>query len=416
MVMQRLFSRLDERLRTFVRQRRSLLLLVPCRDEAAAFLLKAIQGFDESSDDVVWAFHESFGDAASYVEAIVAAVRSRQEALNAKFAAVGERPFPPLPPRVTGATAAPFVRLQTLFLYLRRRIPSRTARLVVALVPSEVRDPLRWRLLLREMTEYDRTSPWCHHVRVVAREPERVAWPDAPRDLHERADSSRFPSTEVHPFDLGPDALRDAVREEIADPEQPLAARAQALLTDAMLDYADRRYAPALEKYALLRELYAHVGNAPMLALALNGIGECYARVGRLDEAVPYFERAVTPAAESGSHPILLNVSLNLANSHFESRRWPLALEQYVATEKLATAMLQATVKLGCLENIGVCRLQLGNAAGAERTWRDGVALASGVKEEGARLRFLERLRALYADAGLQGRLRAVERELRGIA
>lgn len=391
------------------------MLLVPCRDEEAAFLIKAIHGVDESSDDVFWTFHEAFRDAASYVEGVVGTVRSRLEGLNERFAAAGAALCPPLPPRILDSRAPPLARLQTLFLYLRRRIPRGAARLVVALVPSDVQGPIRWRLFLRELIEYDPASPWCHHVRVLAREPERVELDGAPRDLRERADASCFPSTELYPFDLGPDALKAAIREEIADPARPLAARAQSLLTDAMLDYADRQYGRALAKYALLRELYAHVDDPPMLALTLNGIGECHARAGLLEEAIPYFEMAMTPASESGSHPILLNISINLANLHFEAKHWRAALAQYVATEALATAMLQGSVKLACLENIGVCQLQLRDAAAAERAWRVGATLATAVKEGETRRRILGRLRALYAGAGLHERARVVDGELRGM-
>jgi tetratricopeptide (TPR) repeat protein len=413
--MQRLFQNIDGRLRQFIRQRDALLLVVICRDEETAFLLKTAQVIDESSTDVFWMFAEDFVEPQAYVDALAASFRTRVEMLNKKLAEAGHPPWPALPPRLADVRVTPSARMQVLLMYARKRIPNlEKGRLVAVLSPFKVENPLRWRNFLRELTEYDATAPWCHHMRIIARERTGVALPELAGELRERTDLANFRSTEVYPIDLGADALAAAVQEDIADPKLPMADRAQALMTAAMLDYAHQRYGPAMEKYRLLREFYAYLGLEPMLALVLNGMGEVLARTGSRAQAIEHFEMAMTPAVNSASHAVLLNVSLNLANLYLAAEEWAKAAEHYAAAESLATAMLNAHVKLACLENIGVCRAQLRDWGGAQQAWRVGATLANALQETEARKRLLTRLRELYGKANMRDHVRSVEEELRG--
>jgi tetratricopeptide (TPR) repeat protein len=413
---QRLFQKIDGRLRQFIGQRDALLLVVICRDEETAFLLKTTQAIDESSADVFWMFAEDFVDPQAYVDALVGSFRTRVEMLNTKLTEAGEPPWPALPPRLVDVRTRPSARMRVLLMYARRRIPNlEKGRLVAVLTPFKIENPLGWRAFLRELTEHDPAAPWCHHLRIIARERPGVVLPERAGELRERADLASFRSTEVYPIDLGADALAAAVQEDIADPELPIADRAQALLTAAMLDYAHQRYRAAMEKYRLLRDLYAHLGLEPMLALVLNGMGEVLARTGNRAQAIEHFEMAITPAANSASYAVLLNVSLNLANVYLAAKEWAKAAEHYAAAESLATAMLNAQVKLACLENIGVCRAQLRDWGGAHQAWRVGATLASTLREADAQKRLLTRLRKLYDAANMRDHLRSVEQELRGV-
>ena len=79
--MRRLFQDLTKRLQTFVSQRDVLLLLVRCRDEECAFVIKTLDSIDEAGPDFFWMFATDFAEPASYVEAVVRTFRERVDAL-----------------------------------------------------------------------------------------------------------------------------------------------------------------------------------------------------------------------------------------------------------------------------------------------------------------------------------------------
>jgi hypothetical protein len=81
--MRRLFQDLTKRLQAHVAQRDTLLLLVRCRDEECAFVIKTLESIDEAGPDFFWMFANDFVDPASYVEAVVRTFRERIDALHA---------------------------------------------------------------------------------------------------------------------------------------------------------------------------------------------------------------------------------------------------------------------------------------------------------------------------------------------
>jgi tetratricopeptide (TPR) repeat protein len=414
--MRRLFQDLTKRLQTFVSQRDVLLLLVRCRDEECAFVIKTLDSIDEAGPDFFWMFATDFAEPASYVEAVVRTFRERVDALALKLEESGDPPWPPFPAPAADPKTAPVTRLQLLLMYARTRIPDLEAsHLVAALMPLRIDDPLSWRVFLGELTKYDPLAPWCHHMRIVARENPEVSTDALSPDLRSRLDPKNFPSAETSDVDFSLAALQQATKDEIADPSVPIPERMQSLLIDANVDYSNRRYPIAIQKYELLRTFYATVGNRAMLAASLNGLGEIYAATKRPALAVEHFEMAITAAIEGDCNPVLLNVSLNLGNLYLAAKQWPEAIEHYVAAEALATALLNANIKLLCLENIGACRLQLADYAGAQEAWQSGAELARALGEHDAQRRLLLRLRELYTEARMRDRVSAVDDELRGL-
>lgn len=415
--MRRLFQDLNTRLQDLIGQRDTLLLLVGCRDEECAFVLKCIESIDDAGPDVFWLFAEPFVDPRRYADAVVESFRRRAEVLSTKMVESGDPEWPPVPARAIDPSVAPATRLQVLFMYARTRIPDLDAsRLVVVLTPTSVTDPRSWRLFLRQLTSYEPGSPWCHHMRIVAREPPHVSLDGLSPELRSKLDVRTFPSTELYTVDFSLAALQRATRDEVADPTIPLPDRMQSLLIDANVDYANRRYVPAVRKFELLRRYYAAVKNQALLGATLNGLGEVYAAAGQRDRAIEHFEMGVTAAIDGRCNPVLLNLSLNLGNLYFVAKEWSEAVEHYVGAEALATALLNAHVKLLCLENIGVCRLALTEYAAAQEAWQNGATLARALDERAALKKMLVRLRGLYADARMRDRVRACDDELRGLS
>jgi len=413
----RLFQDTTARLQEFVAQRDTLLLVVQCRDEETAYVTKTIDAIDEASQDVFFGYGDVFTDAAAYADAIVATFQKQAELLGAKLAEAGDPPWPTLPASVLDRGEPPVKRLQTLFMYARTRIPDiEASHLVIVISPMRIAQPLLWRAFLRQLTEHDIFAPWCHHMRIIAREPEIVSFDGIDASWRTGLDLTTYPRTATFAVDFSIDALHRATKDEIVDPSVPLADRMQSLLVDANVDYAHQRYEKAVEKYQLLRTFYATLGNQAMLAAVLNGLGEVYARIKMLPQAIEHFEMAITPAVESQCHPVLLNISLNLGNLHFTHEAWASAVEFYVGAEALATALLNANVKLACLENIGICKLQLRDFAGAQEAWVNGATLARSVAENDALRRHLGRLRALYTEANMRAQVKAIDTELRGLS
>ncbi|WP_394845903.1 hypothetical protein LZC95_00385 [Pendulispora brunnea] len=413
--MQRLFRAIETRLREFIEQRDDFLLVLRCPDEQCAYVAKILQGVDESTEHAFWTFGDEFHEATAYADTIAKTFYQRVELLNAKLVEDGESPWPPLPPRLLDRQTHPVERIRILFLYARKRIDDlETSRLVVALTPLHIGDLFAWRAFLRELVQYDPASPWCHHMRLIARESAGIDFA-ASYDAQAMTDPAQYPSTQVHDVDLSVAALQASLKEETADRNLPLAERANALLMDAMVDYGHRRYVPAMEKYRLLQTFFGTLRLDPMLALTLNGIGEVLAATGFRNEAVQHFEMAMTPAIESKSYAVLLNITLNLANLYLTHEWWSKALEYYTSAEKLATTLLNVHIKLLCLENIGFCHQRMGDPGAAQKAWQDGVTLARGTEEDATRKRLLLHLRELYQSHYMADRVHAVEHELRGL-
>lgn len=414
--MRKLFEGLTARLQAFVDQRDKLLLLARCRDEECVYLAKALGGVDEASQDLFWSFPESFRDAQTYVDGIVAIVRTRADLIAKELAESGDPPWPAVPMKALDPHTPPAERLQLLFMYLRTRIHDLDASsIVVALVPMQVADPLSWRLFTRQLTAYEPLAPWCHHMRFIVREPKDVSLEGLSPDVRDALVLTAFPSTEIYDMDFSLPALQQATRDEVADPSIPLPDRMQALLLDANVDLANKRWGAASEKLSLLRRYYEAVGHQALLSVTLVSIGEVLAGLGRHESAFTSFERALDSALAGDFKPVILNACLSVANLRLARKEWAAACAYYEAAETVATAMLNAPMKLQCLENIGWCRLRSDDYSGAQQAWTNAVTLARAVEEPSALRRTLVRLRALYSDARMKDRVHAIDLELRGL-
>jgi tetratricopeptide (TPR) repeat protein len=179
----------------------------------------------------------------------------------------------------------------------------------------------------------------------------------------------------------------------------------------AGMDYSYKRYAGALDKYHLLFRYHAGIGNPPMAAVALNGIGEVYWKWGNSREASRYFETALIPAS-AGDHPpipILLNVTLNLANLRLEHRKWDEAEGYYDAAQNLAVLARNGPVKIRSLENKGYSQLMQGKHREAIETWEQGLTIAENLREEALRRSLLNRLAQAYRETRQADKCRQAE-------
>jgi tetratricopeptide (TPR) repeat protein len=198
------------------------------------------------------------------------------------------------------------------------------------------------------------------------------------------------------------DAVNRALEEEVADETLPLQERMAYLPVMAGNDFAQSRFAAAMEKYELLLRYHAPAGNYAMAAFALNGMGEVYERTGDLERANQSFEAALVPATQGEHKPItvLLNIVINLGNLCMRQERWEHGEGWFDAAQQLATAARDPTTKISSLEKLGVCQKHQDRNDDAVRSWRDGVGIAAQLEDSYSCRNLLVRLERHYASLG----------------
>jgi len=162
------------------------------------------------------------------------------------------------------------------------------------------------------------------------------------------------------------------------------------------------RHLEAIEKYELLLQYHAPKGNLAMAAVALNGMGESFAKLQDLGRAEECYHAALIPASH-GDHPpiaVLLNVVLNLASLRFSQQRWAEAEPYYDAAQQLATVARDGATKVRALEYRGVCQRWLGKMDEAEQSWIDGSVIAAQLEDVALCRSNVDRLRQHYAETG----------------
>jgi tetratricopeptide (TPR) repeat protein len=403
--MRRLLQEAEALIEGFVDQRDDYLLALSCRDLDVPVVLKMIDGVDRRSTHVFWSFAPGFRSGEVFTAEVLSAFRERYQAIAAALEAQQIPAWPPLPDDLGGA-GTPAERLTAMMSHARSLLPA-TERLVVALLPASIDDPVGWAQLLSGLLQHDRARPWWRGMRVLVRLPEEDQ-PFRPALLQARR-------VRLARVDFSPERLGRSIEETAADASAPLPERMQCLLQLAMLDQSHRRYLDAIEKYKLLLKYHQAYDNKTMVALVLNGMGEVCLRSGNTRLARRCLESALTPALAAEATPVLLNITLNLGNLHLQAESWEEAARYYDSAFTLASRALLAETTIQCLENVGVCRLRQGDLAGAAVAWDEAARLARGVEEPGLLRNCLVRLRDIFGDAGLNERQERVVAELQAL-
>jgi tetratricopeptide (TPR) repeat protein len=306
---------------------------------------------------------------------------------------------------LTNERRPPVDRLRDLLIFARSLIDNlEVCHLVVGLLPSKVASPLPYAQFVMSLVAHEFPVPWCHHMRILAREEAGQAL----LSEHGRA----LPRTEFYAPDLGQGAVQTSLEDEVNDATLPLPQRMQSLLLVAGMDLAYRRYPAAAEKYALLAEYYKVMGPPPLHALSLHGVGQVFDLSGNKREAQRYYEKALVPAMDSQNLPALINISLSLANLHRGLEHWQESFDYYLGLSTMAKATVNPELQLRCLEQMGFCSYKLRDFKGAWEHWNAGVTLARGVKSREHVLDCLERIRNLYKEGGMTDKRNAVEPEI----
>jgi hypothetical protein len=403
--MRKLLDNIIERIQSFVAQSDLVALTVGCELANTIPVIKIIEDLEnEATSEFYWVFKLDFEDPVKYASAIVSDFSARHEAVRLSMEKEGMKPWPLIPEDILSEETAPELRLRWLMAFSRRLLPAPNGGVVVwVFFPCDIADSLAFAALMREVMKHKRPFPWCHHLRVILRD-------DLSDDEFKHA-VERLPYWQWYKPDLSVEAMEQSLAEDVANEKRPLDERMSALMVMAGMDYSYQRYAGALDKYYLLLKYHAGLGNAPMTALALNGIGEVYQKLGNLREASRYFESALIPASAGANPPIpiFLNVALNMANLRLEQQRWNEAEGYYDAAQNVAVLARNGPVKIQSLENKGYSQLMQGKQREAIETWEQGVTIAENLGEESLRRSLLNRLAQAYRDTDQMDKYRQAE-------
>jgi hypothetical protein len=403
--MRKLFENITERIRSFVEQSDHVALAVGCDVAGVVPVIKIIEDLENGdSSDWYWVFKLDFEDQVQYASAVVSDFSTRREVVQLRMEKEGMQPWPAIPEDILSEATAPELRLRWLMAFSRRLLPVLNGGSVVwAFFPVDIADPPAFAALMGKTMKHKRPFPWCHHVRVILR--------DDLADAEFKHTVERLPRWQWYKPDLSLEAVERSLADEAANEKLPLSERMNALLIMAGMDYSYRRYAGALDKYYLLLKYHAGLGNPPMTAIALNGIGEVYQKLGNLQEAGQYFQAALLPASAGAnpSIPIFLNITLNLANLRLEQQRWNEAEGYYDAAQNLAVLARDGSIRIRSLENKGVSQLMQGKHRVAIETWEQGRMIAENLGEESLRRSLLNRLAQAYRETNQADKRRQAE-------
>jgi tetratricopeptide (TPR) repeat protein len=409
--MRRLLDPISARLEAFVRQPGDLTLVLAAPASDAMPLLTMLEGIEaRNASDFFWTFTEPFTDAASYADALVRIFADRHRALQLLLQQEGMPPWPELPAEVQQPTAAPARRLRALAAFSRELLPIPNGGICLwTLFPLEVADASGFAALARELVAHEFPFPWCHHLRFIVRD-------DPAQDAVSRL-LGGAPRTQRFAPDLGADALNRSIESDVADPSLPLAERMGSLLLSAGNDLAFGRLPSALEKFSLLLQYHAPLGNQAMAAVALNGMGQVWERMGDLAQAERAYQDALVPAshAEPAAHAVFLNAILSLAKLRVTQERWAEAEGYWDAAQQLATVTRDGPMKVRALEQLGICRLAQGKRSEAIASWRAGSVIAAQLEDTELCGNLLARLHRLFAAEGQADEERLLREQLAGL-
>jgi tetratricopeptide (TPR) repeat protein len=331
--MRKLYDQLIATLRTFLKQRDDLLLLVPCEDSEVALLLKALRDLDrESGADVFLLFAEDFQAPDTFMTNTAQRLQEEQKLTNEGIGGDGPK-LPPLPADFLDPENPPQARLEAGMRYAHSLIdPRQGQHFLWGMGPGRIGDPKAYLELLAQLPPEPDILPWMRGARIVAR---------VPADFQlDRSPLAKAKRVKVKPFTIPPNAHEEELLAAADNPKVPLGDRMQAEVQLAYLDYAHSRFDKAIERFLKALAFFQWAEIPVMEGLVICGLGDVARRQGNLKEAQHWYACAVVPAAKDGN-PILMSMIVqNLAVAAFQEKRFADAEERYAELVTLKRAML----------------------------------------------------------------------------
>jgi tetratricopeptide (TPR) repeat protein len=405
--MKRKFDKLRESLDEFAQQDEYPMLLVGCRSEDLAYVLKFLQALEQTlPSHLIAPFHQPFHDPVQWLDAMVASLVAQVEVATRNRAARGEPPCPPLPLELQDQRCPPPQRLVVLLRYVVDLLPNQDDyRVVVGLVPLECDDVDAYSALIATVIPHPEVPPWMASLRLVA-------WDQSERALLRNA-MVQWKTAHVLAYsdDFSTPAITDALGRDAADQTLPLQERLISLQQLAALDLAYKRYGDALDKYALLHEHHYQRQEPELQALALLGAGDTLHAAGDPATAKTRLQQGIAVAMQCRSLPVLSNLLSSVVAAS-------MVLGHHADAESYAdsgTKVAEASLNPFTFADFHELR---GDAEIAQGKWDAGIhsyehcrELCRTYEHFPRWLSVLDKQSKIYADAGMQRERQQIEDE-----
>ena len=405
--MKRKFDTLRETLDEFARQDEFSLLVIGCPSECVAYVAHFFTALDSTlPSHLVLGFTQPFDDPQRWLDAIVASLRQQLHAAQVEREARGESPHPPMPMELEDGRAPPVQRLRALLHYLVSLLPDESDyRLLVAFLPSACRDVQTYVALMQALIPEGPTVLGHRAARVVA-------W-----DIYEGA-GLRAQLLEQHSAhaltyadDLRTPALTAALTTDASNTELPLAERMASFQQLAALDYSYKRYADALDKYAVLHAFHHERGQHGLAAVALLGAGDTLSAAGDPVNAKLRLQQGIATAMACKSLPALSNLLSSITEVCMTLGHHAEAESYADSGTKVASASLNPFVYADMFSKRGDAQLAQDRSGDAMRSYERCRELCKSYGHFPRWYAVLDKQAALYEGANMDRERRAIEHE-----
>ncbi len=406
--MRRKAEELQQTLEEFVSQVEFPMLVVGCVEEELVYVLKFIEGIDQSHPKAyVVNFTGSFTTPQAYVESAVEFLRVQLAGAEPVRIERGDPPFPPLPPEVEDPRVAPEERLQRILIYLGSLVPADSEHyVVVGLLPLSCSDFPAYTRLVGTVTPVPAPAPWMAPLRIIAYD--NRAEPLL-KPVLERAEIDQVLYYEI---DFSTPAITNALSIDAANPELPLGERMACLHQLAAVDFAYRRYPDAIQKYAVLNDYYASVGQPEMQANCVNGAADALRAGGQPAAAKELLQRGIALGMQAKSLPALVNLLISVTDVCSELGQHAEAESYADSGAKAAAGALSPTVYADMFEKKGDAQIAQNKVVEGLASYKRCEELCKLYEYFYRWKSVLSREADLYRQAGMHRELREAEHEL----
>ncbi len=401
------FEKLQSDLESFIEQRDSLMLVVGCKDYETMYILKTLSLIEDSdSPDLFLVFGDDFIQPTPYVSVIMERLKIQHAEACSELEKQGREKLPPLPDKLFDESILPAERLKEAMLFVRSKLLPLDGqhRLIWGLFPMNIKGKDEYLRIINQLIPWNGIEPWMRNVRLFVRE-----------DIDSHAVVpfiKNAPRVLVYNPDISANAMVASAREKADDPEASEEEKMQALLTVASMDYANKQYKDALQKYMRLLKYYQDKENIMMQAFIINAIGDVFHRMDDLEKAQEWYECAIVPSTEAKSPVLLLTVVRNLGHVAYKLKQFPESEEYFVGADKLSGELRDAEAKVDSLEWLGLSQERQKKYDSAVESWESAVQLSRNLEMQEPLKRNLENLKEAYKKQHRKDERRIVEAEL----
>ncbi|MCA9609130.1 MAG: hypothetical protein KC619_26195 [Myxococcales bacterium] len=343
--------------------------VVACEDSDTVALQSVLNGLEQvhRPSHYLTFMHEA-RTARAWVDVVLELMSSRMEAINAERRAREKETMPHCPVECYDHERPPHERLRMLLEWWRAGLGDPGIPIVLSILPTRIPDQEAYEQLLWGLMPCGELAPWTRHVRLIVRDRRSAPF------VETQLDTRGVIATAAYTLDLSPQACEEGLAADAANPQLSPRDRGIALLQLAALDYAHRRFEPAMNKYGLLANLFMDMGEASLAALCACGAGDIHRRVGQLEEARLRYAQGVDQATATKAKPVLLNCLMGLAHTTAEMGEHKQSEVAWDTAAHVAGAMGNRFAVADAAAEIGVQRRAQG---GRRRPGRSGSRCSS---------------------------------------